>query len=85
LQTPLDLADVLGVLVETGLVSRTEDGLESEPGCSSANRGMLRFRDRRGLRSSAVLPSAEHALEDHLGLSSIGSGRVGVAHEMLFV
>ena len=46
---------------------------------------MLRSSCRRAARSSAVLPSPNMRSNTSCGFSSIGSGVVGVDHEMLFV
>ena len=46
---------------------------------------MLRSRWRRAARCSAVLPSPNIRSNTTCGLSSIGSGCVGDAHEIVFV
>ena len=46
---------------------------------------MLRSSCRRAARSSAVPPSPNMRSKTSCGFSSIGSGVVGVDHEMLFV
>ena len=86
LQAALDLPHVLRVLVEPRAIRRRSTlDLEAATGLPSASRGCCGRRCRRAARSSAVLPSPNIRSNTTCGLSSIGSGFVGVDHEMQFV
>ena len=84
LDPPLDLANVLEIIVEPGPIARTDVFLEKRKLARHRieNAGVLLAS---GSRSSGLAPSPNKRSKAIRGLTSVGSGCVGVGHEMEFV
>ena len=84
LQPPLDLADVLGVVVEPGAVGRAD--VAAQPREAAGQRvedALVALAPRRPLLDRAAV--AEHPLEHHLRVQLHRQRRVGDAQEIVLV
>ncbi len=85
LQPPLDLADVLGIVVEPRRGRRRRLRCADGRGCRSANPECCGPACAARSRCSAVLPSPNMRSNTTCGFSSIGSGWVGEDQEIVLV
>ena len=85
LDAPLDLADVLEVLVQPRAIAGAEAALQRRQHPRATESRMLRSSRIRARRCAAVPGRPNIRSNTTRGLISIGSGVVGVCQEIVFM